>query len=61
MPTQILLSEQTIRRLIAAYRVAESNKKPSFVFEGVELITGYAYYLLKYWAPKFGVDFDERA
>ncbi len=45
---EITINKDTLKRLKTEYAVAVNLKKESFLFDGTELLTKYAKYLIEY-------------
>lgn len=50
---QITFDEPKLKRLKESYQQAIKDKKDSFIFEGHELLTSYAKYMIEYLEDKF--------
>lgn len=46
--SKIKLTKSKIRELKIAYNEAKKNKKEIFIFDGEEILTSYAKYLIEY-------------
>lgn len=57
--TTIEITEPSLRRLLKSYRAAVKAGAESFTHEGAEFLTMYAYYMLFYYCPKVGINFNE--
>ena len=55
MTGSINFDADTVAKLQRAYAHAVETKQEQFLFEGHELVTLYAKYLLEYLKPKFGI------
>lgn len=53
MSNTISVDKSTFSRLKNEYQNAVDNSKNTFMFEGNELLTNYAKYLIEYLTPKF--------
>lgn len=49
---QLILNQDSLKRLKKEYEKAVKDKKEVFVFEGHELLTSYAKYLIEYAETK---------
>ncbi len=53
MSNTISVDSPTFARLKNEYQKAVDNSKEIFVFDGNELLTSYAKYLIEYFTPMF--------
>ena len=53
MSNMVSFDEQTYRKLKSEYQKSVKNNVDVFVFEGNELLTNYAKYLIEYLKTKF--------
>jgi hypothetical protein len=53
MSNTISVDSPTFARLKKEYQNAVDNSKETFVFDGNELLTSYAKYLIEYFTPMF--------
>ena len=47
------INQQTYDQLKKSYKQAIKNNKDHFVFEGADILTSYAKYLIEYLSTKF--------
>ena len=50
----VSFDRKKLQDLIRAYNKAKTEGKDQFVFEGSDVLTSYAYYLIKYLAKELG-------
>lgn len=53
MSNTLSVDKSTFSRLNNEYQNAVQNSKDIFIFEGNELLTSYAKYLIEYFTPMF--------
>jgi hypothetical protein len=53
MSNTISVDKSTFSRLKNEYQNAVDNSKNTFIFDGNELVTNYAKYLIEYFTPMF--------
>jgi hypothetical protein len=53
MSNTISVDKPTFSRLKNEYQNAVDNSKNTFIFDGNELVTNYAKYLIEYFTPMF--------
>jgi|LauGreDrversion4_2_1035121.scaffolds.fasta_scaffold64245_2 hypothetical protein len=53
MNNTITFTPETFENLRKSYQTALQNKREVFKFEGHDLLTDYAKYLIQYLTPKF--------
>mgnify|MGYP003334147348 CR=1 FL=1 len=57
--SEISFDKPTFDRLVIEHKYAVEKGRSSFIFDGQEMVTDYAKYLIQFLEPKFKKDYEQ--